>query len=457
MSATEVESSTDWLVYICKACGLLYKEEEGDPDSGLAPGTRFEDIPDDWMCPLCGVTKSDFVLLVVVDKKQYASSSTDGSSSMDLQSARSRYSDVLIVGAGKAGWEVAKALRAINDTISIAMVTGCNGDVYEKPQLSNALVKKIDLHRLVRETGIEAAKNLNVQLISNTHVVQIAPSFKHIRTTKGMFKYQHLILAHGAKPVRHPLLSAQDCWHVNHLSHYRELRLAIENTQSQIAIIGAGLIGCELANDLALGGHQISLIDSAVRPLAHLIPEAATQALIQSWADLPIQFYGAQQVAKMHHQNGQKILTMQSGLGIVTDQIVLCMGLQPDSSLAQSAGIAWDKGIAVDPKSLQTNQDAIYALGDCISIEGKVSRYIEPIIRQAQVIAHQIVGDKNQVFCADASPIRIKTSSLPMRLEGIALGDSEWKITPSKEAPANHKWQMTQWNNDQVGAHLELG
>ena len=103
MSATEVESSTDWLVYICKACGLLYREEEGDPDSGLAPGTRFEDIPDDWMCPLCGVSKSDFVLLVVVDKKQYASSSTDGSSSMDRQSARSRYSDVLIVGAGKAG------------------------------------------------------------------------------------------------------------------------------------------------------------------------------------------------------------------------------------------------------------------------------------------------------------------------------------------------------------------
>ena len=46
--------------YICHACGYIYDEAEGDPDSGLAAGTRFEDIPEDWACPLCGVTKSDF-------------------------------------------------------------------------------------------------------------------------------------------------------------------------------------------------------------------------------------------------------------------------------------------------------------------------------------------------------------------------------------------------------------
>jgi rubredoxin len=50
-----------YLEYICNACGYIYKEVDGDPDSGLAPGTRFADIPDDWECPLCAVTKSDFV------------------------------------------------------------------------------------------------------------------------------------------------------------------------------------------------------------------------------------------------------------------------------------------------------------------------------------------------------------------------------------------------------------
>ncbi len=46
--------------YQCTTCGYVYDPEEGDPDSGIAPGTEFEDVPDDWYCPVCGVTKRDF-------------------------------------------------------------------------------------------------------------------------------------------------------------------------------------------------------------------------------------------------------------------------------------------------------------------------------------------------------------------------------------------------------------
>ena len=48
--------------YRCIVCGFIYDPEEGDPDSGIPPGTPFEDIPDDWCCPVCGVSKADFVL-----------------------------------------------------------------------------------------------------------------------------------------------------------------------------------------------------------------------------------------------------------------------------------------------------------------------------------------------------------------------------------------------------------
>jgi rubredoxin len=46
--------------YECKICGYIYNPTEGDPESGIQPGTAFEDIPDDWSCPLCGVGKEDF-------------------------------------------------------------------------------------------------------------------------------------------------------------------------------------------------------------------------------------------------------------------------------------------------------------------------------------------------------------------------------------------------------------
>lgn len=46
--------------YVCKVCGYVYDPEKGDPDSGISPGTSFEDLPDDWVCPLCGASKDDF-------------------------------------------------------------------------------------------------------------------------------------------------------------------------------------------------------------------------------------------------------------------------------------------------------------------------------------------------------------------------------------------------------------
>jgi len=46
--------------YVCTVCGYVYDPEKGDPDGGIAPGTKFEDIPDEWVCPVCGVGKNDF-------------------------------------------------------------------------------------------------------------------------------------------------------------------------------------------------------------------------------------------------------------------------------------------------------------------------------------------------------------------------------------------------------------
>lgn len=48
--------------YICDVCGYIYDPEVGDPDGGIEPGTAFEDIPEDWVCPVCGVGKDDFSL-----------------------------------------------------------------------------------------------------------------------------------------------------------------------------------------------------------------------------------------------------------------------------------------------------------------------------------------------------------------------------------------------------------
>lgn len=61
--AESVKPDSEFAQYVCVICGWIYDEASGDPESGIAPGTRWRDIPDDWRCPLCDVGKEDFALV----------------------------------------------------------------------------------------------------------------------------------------------------------------------------------------------------------------------------------------------------------------------------------------------------------------------------------------------------------------------------------------------------------
>ena len=93
------------------------------------------------------------------------------------------------------------------------------------------------------------------------------------------------------------------------------------------------------------------------------------------------------------------------------DLIIAATGLQTPGRLAQSAGLNWNNGIAVDAQTLSTNVPNINALGDCISIDGQVHRFIEPIGRQAKVIASTVTGGSAVAYISTRPPVRVKTGS----------------------------------------------
>ncbi len=234
-----------WQLYICRACGLIYDEQAGDPDSGLPPGTRFEDIPDDWQCPLCGVGKADFELFhrpVAVNEATYS----PGTASEP---------GVVIVGAGAAGWAMAETLRQQGSRAPITMITACAGDIYHKPELSIAFGRNKKLQQLIKEPGARAAARLSITLIPHTHVVSISPQVKAVRSTRGTFPYEHLVLAIGAKNQLPPGVPAEMSWRVNHIDSWAGLEQCIGQNQRRIAIVGAGMVGCELAENLSCAGH----------------------------------------------------------------------------------------------------------------------------------------------------------------------------------------------------------
>jgi len=400
--------------YICDACGYIYDEAVGDVDSGLAAGTRFDDIPDDWYCPLCGVTKGDFTLYQAPSIEALRALSGHTASAWNADSRHQ--AGVLIVGGGRAGWQMAEALRALDAALPITLVSACAADVYDKPLLSVAMARQMDPGKLVKETGADAAKRLGVRLLANTHAVRICPETRSLRTTRGTLRYDQLVLAHGAQAALPPALPGALCWRINHLGAYQRLRAALGDSAKDVVIVGAGLIGSELANDLALGGHRITLLDVMSQPLARWPGEQVGAPLLEAWKDLPIRFFGGVQVAGVEKLGGHLRVTTACGQKFVADQVIAAAGLATPSRLAQSAALTWDNGIAVDAATLQTSDPRIHALGDCITLDGQASRYIEPIARQARTIAAHICGQDAVPYEAKPAVVRVKTTSHPMTL-----------------------------------------
>ncbi len=396
--------------FICRACGLIYDEAEGDADSGLAPGTRFDDIPDDWACPLCGVTKVDF--------EPYEAAAIERRATAPRQTAGTRGdAGVVIVGAGRAGWQMAQALRERDADVPITLVAACDASVYDKPLLSVALAKGLALSALVKEPASSAARRLNVRLLPRTHAVSVSTHANTLRTTRGSLRYRHLVLAHGAEPREVVQLPAALCWRINHLDAYLKFREALGEPNpaapQRVLIAGAGLVGCELANDLALAGHAVTLLDVNVLPLANLLGEAASNELLDAWRGLPLRFVGGVRIANVDKNGVVCSVHTEDGQRFDAEHVIAATGLQTPGRLAHSAGLDWHNGIAVDALTLRTNVPNIHALGDCISIDGQALRFIEPVGRQAKLIAGHVTGGAVLPYVGTRPPVRVKTGSRP--------------------------------------------
>ena len=131
--------------------------------------------------------------------------------------------------------------------------------------------------------------------LPHTQVVALDPAAHTVQVAGETFEYSKLVLALGAQPIRLNLAGdgADQVMSVNHLDHYalfRE-RLAAVGETARVAILGAGLIGCEFADDLAGKGHAVSVVDLAALPLAALTPPPIGQALQSALAARGVQMH----------------------------------------------------------------------------------------------------------------------------------------------------------------------
>ncbi|MBI5892041.1 MAG: FAD-dependent oxidoreductase [Nitrosomonadales bacterium] len=326
---------------------------------------------------------------------------------------------IIVLGSGLAGYTVVRELRKLNRDIPITLVSRDNGDYYSKPMLSNAFAQNKDAAKLVITPAAEMAKQLGIALLVETEVHAIDRIGKQLDTTSGTLHYDKLVLALGADPIRIPLQGdvANVVMSVNDLADYAKLRVALGKAKS-IAIMGGGLIGCEFANDLAVAGYAVSVIDPGLWPLASLMPKQAGEQLLQPLAELGVQWRFGTTVQRMDKAAVGYALTLADGSSLNADLVLSAVGLRPRTQLAKDAGITVNRGIVVDER-LCSSDDSIFALGDCAEIAGKVQPFVLPIMHAGRALARVLNGEDAKVEFP-AMPVVVKTPAHPVAVAPVA-------------------------------------
>ena len=335
---------------------------------------------------------------------------------------------LVIVGSGLAGWTTAREFRKLDRETRVMLITGDSGDFYSKPMLSNAFATGRAPAQLVTTPAAQMARELNVELLSRARVTALDVEKQKVETSAGSYPYSRLVLALGADPIRLPLGGdgAQEVLSVNDLEDYARLRHVLKGAR-RVLILGAGLIGCEFANDLAGAGFQVTVADPALRPLAALAPEPAGAALAEGLAAGGVRWrLGAAAQTVERAAAGYRV-TLSDGAGVDADAVISAVGLRPRITLAREAGLAVNRGIVVDA-FLRTSAGNVHALGDCAEIGTRVRPYVLPIMHAARGLARTLAGEPTEVLFPPM-PVVVKTPACPLVVHPVEAGESgAWSV-----------------------------
>ena len=342
-------------------------------------------------------------------------------------------SAIVIIGSGLAGYTVIREIRKLDKEIPITLITKEPGYFYSKPMLSTALASKKEAAQLITTAADGMATQLTINILAETEVQAIDKDKQTITTNKGDITYCKLVLALGADQIRLPLQgnAANEVLTVNDLEEYARFRSAIAG-KKKVAILGAGLIGCEFANDLVLGDYEVDVIDMAPHALGRLIPDAAAVALQSKLSALGVHWHFNTTVQSINRVDECLNVTLTNGTVLNSDIVLSAVGLKPRLELAKQTGITTGLGIQVN-RELETSIPHIYAIGDCAEVDGLVLPYVMPIMQAARALATTLTGQRTPLTYP-AMPVMVKTPALATIVSPPIKGATgQWKINAAND------------------------
>ncbi|MEG2041684.1 MAG: FAD-dependent oxidoreductase, partial [Hafnia sp.] len=178
---------------------------------------------------------------------------------------------LIIVGSGHAGLQLARNVRRLQASSGLVMICADDGVDYSKPQLSHAFSQQQTAQHLTRKTAEELRQELKMMLLNGQRVEAIHPNQRTVQVNGRTLAYSKLVLATGARAFIPPVAgdAHEEILTLNSLQEYLYLRERMAYGE-RVLVIGGGLIGTEIAHDLAVAGKRVTVCDPSPYLLASL-------------------------------------------------------------------------------------------------------------------------------------------------------------------------------------------
>jgi len=268
----------------------------------------------------------------------------------------------LIIGGGMTADAAARGIREVDRKGSVGLISADPHPPYDRPPLSKKLWQGKPLESIWRKT-----ETLDIDLhLGRTIQTLDLPEKRVTDDQGGIYSFDRLLLATGGRPRRFAF-GGDDIIYYRTLDDYRKLR-ALSGEKRRFAVIGGGFIGSEVAAALAMNGKDVVMIFPEEGIADRMFPLDLSQFVNRYYREKGVELLPSSLVTDVKRQDGEFRLSVRDARTgeektISAEGVVAGIGIEPNTALAQRAGLPVDNGIVVD-EYLRAGHPDIYAAGD---------------------------------------------------------------------------------------------